>query len=287
MSLSDSAAVPKKPGAASLPCLLQVHRLSKQFRSRHSWSSRATLVGALNGIDLDLEQGSSLAVVGESGAGKSTLALCIAQLERADSGEVWFEGAELTRLTRDELNPFRRKIQVIFQDSASALNPRLTVAEIVAEPLKISAAGSRSERKQRALDCLEQVRLTAEHAARSPLQLSGGQRQRVAIARALTLAPKLLILDEAFSGLDLLVQEQILDVLRELQRAHSLTYLMITHDLGLATTFASQLAIMDEGKIVEHGATAKILSDPQHPQTKALLAAAPRFPQQLAAGGSA
>jgi ABC-type oligopeptide transport system ATPase subunit len=244
-------------------------------------------VAALQGIDLELAPGCSLAVVGESGAGKSTLALCIARLERADSGEVWFDGTELTRLSRSELAPWRRKIQMIFQDSASALNPRLNVAEIVAEPLTIGKSGRAGERRQRALECLEQVGLKPEHAARSPLQLSGGQRQRIAIARALTLAPKLLILDEAFSGLDLLVQEQILDLLRDLQRAHSLSYLMITHDLGLAGVFAEQLAIMYRGKIVEQGATAKILAEPQHPQTKALLAATPRFPQRLAARGGA
>ena len=285
MTSSGFAVTPRESGTGNSP-VLRVSGLNKQFRVRHFWTRNETRVGALQGIDLELARGSTLAVVGESGAGKSTLALCIAQLERADSGEVWFEGKELIRLTREELNPFRRKIQVIFQDSASALNPRLTVAEIVGEPLRIAVPGSRNERRKLALECLEQVRLTPEHASRSPLQLSGGQRQRVAIARALTLAPKLLILDEAFSGLDLLVQEQILDVLRELQRSHSLTYLMITHDLGLAGAFASQLAIMDGGRIVEHGASMKILSDPQHPQTKALLAAAPRFPQRFAAGGN-
>jgi peptide/nickel transport system ATP-binding protein len=176
---------------------------------------------------------------------------------------------------------------VIFQDSASALNPRLNVAKVVAEPLTIGHIGCAGERRRRAIECLEQVGMKAEYAERSPLQLSGGQRQRAAIARALTLAPKLLILDEAFSGLDLLVQEQILDLLRDLQRAHSLSYLMITHDLGLAAVFAEQLAIMHQGKIVEYGTTAKILSEPQHPQTKALLSAAPRFPQRLAAGGGA
>ena len=286
MSLG-SAATQEKSEAPQPGGLLQVHGLTKQFRTRNFWTRRETHVTAIQGIDLELARGATVAVVGESGAGKSTLALCIAQLERADSGDVWFDGTELTCLSQNELALWRRKIQVIFQDSASALNPRLTVSEIVGEPLKIIGIASPAERRQRAFECLEQVGLTSAHAMRSPLQLSGGQRQRVAIARALTLAPRLLILDEAFSGLDLLVQEQILDLLRDLQRAHSLSYLMITHDLGLAGVFAGQLAIMHEGKIVEHGATAQILSEPHHPQTKALLAAAPRFPQRLAAGGSA
>lgn len=286
MSLG-SASTQEKSRNPQAGGFLQVRGLTKQFRTRNFWTGRESLVAAIQAIDLELAPGSNLAVVGESGAGKSTLALCIAQLERADSGEVWFEGTELVRLSLNQLASFRQKIQVIFQDSASALNPRLTITEIVGEPLKISGTSSPGERRQRALQCLEQVGLTPEHATRSPLQLSGGQRQRVAIARALTLAPKLLILDEAFSGLDLLVQEQILELLRDLQRAHSLSYLMITHDLGLAAVFAQQLAIMHQGKIVEHGATAKILSEPYHPQTKALLAAAPQFPQRLAAGGSA
>lgn len=286
MELGSAAALAKFP-TAHPPSFLQVRGLTKQFRVKNFWTRRESCVTALNGIDLEVAQGTTLAVVGESGAGKSTLALCIAELERADSGEVWFDGAELVGLTASELVPIRRKIQVIFQDSVSALNPRLSVLEIVAEPMKITDLGSRDERKHRALECLEQVGLKPEHAARSPLQLSGGQRQRVAIARALTFAPKLLILDEAFSGLDLLVQEQILELLRTLHRDRSLTYLMITHDLGLAGAFAEYIAIMHAGKIVEYGATAKILTEPEHSETKALLAAAPQFPKQLAAGGSA
>jgi ABC-type dipeptide/oligopeptide/nickel transport system ATPase subunit len=186
-----------------------------------------------------------------------------------------------------ELSSVRRKIQLIFQDSASALNSRMSVAELISEPLDIAAIGSRAERRRCVTECLEQVRLGPEHLTRSSLELSGGQRQRVAIARALTLAPKLLILDEAFSGLDLLVQEQILEVLRDLQRTQALTYLLITHDLGLASVFSERIAIMHQGRIVEQGKTSTILSHPKQSQTAALIAAVPKFTMRLAAEGGA
>jgi ABC-type glutathione transport system ATPase component len=277
------AAESSKPGSDTIPTvLLKISALSKTYRSQRFWG-RQESVASLRDINLELEEGMTLAVVGESGSGKSTLALCIA-LERPDSGEVWFEGREITGLSPAELAPVRRKIQVIFQESASALNPRLSAVEVVAEPLRITGLKHLAAR-QRARECMELVGLVPDLSERSPLAMSGGQRQRLAIARALTLTPKLLILDESFSGLDLVIQEQILALLRNLQSAYALAYLLITHDLGLASEMADRLAILHEGHVVEQGPVESVIKNPRHAQTKALLATVPRIAASLGAGG--
>src|SRR5205823_4906118 len=169
------------------------------------------------------------------------------------------------------------------QDSASALNPRLRAIEIVSEPLDISRAGSRQQRRELSYECMRIAGLPPELAARRPLELSGGQRQRLAIARALTLSPELLIFDESFSGLDLILQAEILRLLASLQKSRGLTYLLITHDLSLVISFAAHLAVMQSGRIVESGAVSGVLANPQHPHTQALIAAMPRWPAMQAA----
>jgi ABC-type glutathione transport system ATPase component len=265
--------------------LLRVRALRKKYVGRQTGATHAA--EALRGVDLDASHGRVTAVVGQSGSGKSTLALCIAQLLRADSGNVFFEGIDLTNLNRAQLLPYREKIQLVFQEAGSALSPRQTALQAAVEPLEITKKFTAMQRREQAIECLRAVQLPEDCISRKVLELSGGQRQRVAIARALTLRPKLLILDEAFSGLDLPVQEQILGLLRELQDSFQLTYLLITHDLGLAAVFADEIAIMDRGEIVERGNTTHIFSDSEHPRTKAMLAAIPRFPRVLAAGGDA
>jgi ABC-type glutathione transport system ATPase component len=230
---------------------------------------------ALRGVDLTLARGATLAVVGASGSGKSTLARCVARLEEPSGGEVWFEGVDLLSLSGRRLRPFRERLQLVLQDSAAALDPRLTAAEIVAEPLDILGRGGRRERRRRALELMETVGLGAAWSTRRPLDLSGGQRQSLAIARALAVGPQLLILDEAFAGLDASIQAQIAGLLGEVRERHGLTYLYISHDLALMSVLAEEVAVMFEGRIVERAPAARVFSEPRHPHTRALVAAVP------------
>ncbi len=257
------------------PPLVRVCGLTKRYvgRARH-----AQIVQALAGVDLTITHGSDLALVGQSGSGKSTLARCLARLEEPTSGWIWFEGVDLLARHGRRLLPYRQRIQLILQDSATALDPRLTAAEIVAEPLDVLGRGDGRERRRCALELMEMVGLPAAWGGRRPLELSGGQRQRLAIARALAVKPQLLILDEAFAGLDASIQAQVAALLRELQRRHGLTYLYVSHDLALMSLLADEVAIMFEGRIVEHGAVGRIFADPRHPHTRALIAAVPSLP---------
>ena len=232
---------------------------------------------ALDGVDLTLERGSTLALVGETGSGKSTLARCLALLERPDAGSIRYLGQDLLAIDRRRLPALRRQIQLIFQDPASALNPRFSAAEVVAEPLRIQKINPRA-RRRRALEAMEQMGLLARWADRRPGQLSGGQRQRLAIARALVSEPRLLILDEALSALDLSVQARIINLLLELQTAHDLTYLLISHDLRVVGHLADELAVLFQGIIVDQGPVAKILRRPGHQHTRRLLEATPALP---------
>lgn len=272
-----------RPGSAPL---LIVRGLKKAYSRRSNlWSRHVEAVQAISGVDLEVARGSTLAVVGQSGSGKSTLATCIAQLEQPDAGEIWFDGTALATLKPAQLGAYRRRIQLIFQDSAQALNPRMRVNEIIAEPLEIARAGNKSGRHSTVAKVMEMVALSPDLGKRSALQLSGGQRQRVAIARAMVLNPELLIFDEAFSGLDLIVQEEIIGLLHSLQAARGLTYIIIAHDFGFSCQIASHMAVMNEGKIVEQGETRQIVTNPMAPQTKVLLASIPRFPRHIATAG--
>ena len=196
-------------------------------------------------------------------------------MESPTTGEIWFAGENLAALKQNQLSPFRRQIQLIFQDPASALNPRFTASEIIAEPLVIQREGTKPLRRERALNLMDQVGLPASSEHKRPFEFSGGQRQRLAIARALALEPKLLILDEALSSLDLSNQEMILKLLANLQTAHSLAYLHISHDLRLVSQFADEVAVMNDRTIVEHKRAAELFARPEHSYTKALLAAMP------------
>jgi ABC-type glutathione transport system ATPase component len=233
---------------------------------------RAEGFTAVNSVSFSILPGSTLALVGESGSGKSSLALCLACLERATAGQIWFEGRDVAVLEEKELRSVRPKLQLVFQDPANSLNPRWTVGEIVAEPLVVQERVSRRERDARAAQVLERVGIGAEYLERRPQELSGGQRQRVAIARALILEPKLLILDEVLSALDCSIQAQIANLLVDLQRKSGLGYLFITHDLRMAAHLADEIAVMSRGKIVEHGTAEAILRDARSSEAQSLLA---------------
>ncbi|HTZ75851.1 MAG TPA: ATP-binding cassette domain-containing protein [Candidatus Aquilonibacter sp.] len=230
---------------------------------------------AFTDVNLAVDQGDTLAIVGESGAGKSSLARCVALLERPDGGEICHGGRNVAHLTGRDLLPFRREVQLMFQDSSSALNPRISAAELIAEPLLVQGVGTPARRRERALDLMRAVGLDPESANKRPLEFSGGQRQRIALARALALEPKLLILDEALSSLDVAHQEAMLGLLTDLQAEHSLAYIHISHDLRLVSRFARQVAVMHNGKIVEQSTAEELFARPRHPYTQQLLDAMP------------
>lgn len=232
------------------------------------------MIDALVDAELEIAPGCMTALVGESGSGKSTLASCLAMLEKPDRGEIWFEGKEISLYSGRELAPLRPKIQMVFQDSAGALNPRFSAAQIIEEPLEIQHRESGRRLRLRACEVMEEVGLSSDWAERSPLEFSGGQRQRLAIGRAIALKPTFLILDESLSGLDLSTQAQILNLLLDLKATHALTYLLISHDLSLVGQIADFVAVMHQGRIVEYGASPQVLGNPQHEQTRALLASA-------------
>jgi ABC-type glutathione transport system ATPase component len=257
-----------------MPLMAALH-LSKHYVQGRWFSPNRSRITALDDVSLIVYPRSTLALVGESGSGKSTLGRCLASLEEPDSGEIWLEGTNLLTLTSRELFAVRRRIQLIFQDSAAAMNPRFTAAEIVTEPLAIQERAGKKGRRERALTLMERVGLLPQWADRSPLEFSGGQRQRLAIARALALKPRFLILDEALSGLDLSIQAQIANLLLQLQASFSLTYLYISHDLRLAGHLADEVAVMHRGKIVESGNVSNVFSQPQHPHTRGLIASIP------------
>ena len=267
--------------------ILQIRGLSKQYVSRDALMRRRAGVIALQDVSFEVGTGETVAVIGESGSGKSTLARCIVRMEEADSGEILFRGTDLAKLTMSELRPFRSQVQLIVQDSAGSLNPRFTAAEMIEEPLVIQGIGTGGERRKRAAELIEQVGLETDWAERRVTQFSGGQRQRLAIARVLALRPALLILDEALTGLDLSTQAQVLNLLLELKNSYGLTYLFISHDLGLVSRVADRIAVMQGGRIVECGKPQDILQRPQHPQTIALVNSALAMRREMKAQGAA
>jgi ABC-type glutathione transport system ATPase component len=261
--------------AQSRDSLVRIEHLCKTYVQRRPVSRAKHLVNGLDDANLTVPRGATLALIGESGSGKSTLARCLALLEKPSAGEIWFDDRNLLQLAPHELFELRGRIQLIFQDPASALNPRMTALEIVAEPLAIRKRGSKSDQRAHSLEWIARVGLPRGCERKRPMEFSGGQRQRLAIARALVLAPQLLILDEALSSLDLANQQMILELLAELQREHTLTYLHIAHDLRLVADLADEIAVMHEGRIVEQQCTAKLLADPEDSYTRELLLAMP------------
>lgn len=253
--------------------LLSARRIAKRYEQKSPLSGTKLFVEALRGVDLDVQRGATAALVGESGTGKSTLVRCLALLEKPTSGEIEFEGRELLKLSGAELFRARREIQIVFQDPTSSINPRMTAAEIVAEPLEIQREGTKDGRRDAAIALLDQVGLPPSSAEKLPFEFSGGQRQRIAIARALALRPRLLILDEAFSNLDLATRDSLLRLLSELQARHSLTYLHVSHDLRLVAETASEVFVMYDGKIVEHARTSDLFARPRSEYARMLIEA--------------
>jgi ABC-type glutathione transport system ATPase component len=237
-------------------------------------------VTAAREIDFEVNSGRTLAIVGASGSGKSTVARCVTRLEWPDSGQILIDGTDIARLGSRKLLPFRSKIQMIFQDAATSMNTRFSASEVIEEPLLIQNR-NRPERRDSAAALMKEVGLSTDWLDRPVMEFSGGQRQRLAIARALALRPKLLVLDEALSGLDLSTQAQIANLLLDLQAAHSLSYLLISHDLTLVARMADTIAVMSEGQIAESGETQRIISHPEHPETRKLLAAAKAAERKL------
>jgi peptide/nickel transport system ATP-binding protein len=255
--------------------MLEALHLRKRYVQGRWYSKNKFQVTALDDVSLTIRPNCRFALVGESGAGKSTLGRCLSRLEKPDSGEIRFEGSSLLDLSAKGLRALRTKIQLIFQDSATAMNPRFSALEVVEEPLLIQASIPRRARRELTLATMEQVGISPQSAQRSLLEFSGGQRQRLAIARALVLKPRVLILDEALSSLDFQTQEQIVRLLLDLQSSLSLAYLFITHDLRLAAGVADHMAVMQSGSIVESGTVSALFSAAKHPHTRMLLASMP------------
>ena len=253
-----------------MTALLEVRDLVKHFTVGRG------IVRAVDGVSFSIERGETLGLVGESGCGKTTTGRCILQLERPTSGTVRFEGRELTTLNQTELRAVRRKMQVIFQDPYSSLNPRMTVGQIIAEPIAVhNVVSGAAARAARVKDLLNRVGLLSQHANRYPHEMSGGQRQRVGIARALAMEPSLIVCDEPVSALDVSIQAQIINLLEDLQAEFGLTYLFIAHDLAVVRHISDRVVVMYLGKIAEMADRKTIYDGPQHPYTRALLSAVP------------
>ena len=257
--------------------LLRVEGLVKHFGVEQGVlaSRLGKKVHAVDGVSFTVEQGETLGLVGESGCGKSTAGRCIIRLLEPTAGSVVFDGTDVRALKGKGLQAFRRDVQFIFQDPYAYLNPRMTIGEIVTEPLVVHAIGTPEERRARAKELLEVVGLNPEHINRYPHEFSGGQRQRIGIARALALNPRLIICDEPVSALDVSIQAQVINLLDELQDKFGLTYLFIAHDLSVVRHISDRIAVMYLGKIVEIGDWKGLYDEPHHPYTQSLLSAVP------------
>jgi oligopeptide/dipeptide ABC transporter ATP-binding protein len=260
--------------------LISIQSISKEFGTRHSLSRLLTgkpalTIHALNGVDLSVHRGETLGIVGESGCGKSTLARCLVRLIEPDDGRICFEGKDIGTMSPAEIRVFNRRVQMIFQDPYSSLNPRMTVQQVLMEALSVHAMRTRSESPGRVAELIDLVRLPRDSLDRYPHQFSGGQRQRIGIARALAVEPEVLVADEIVSALDVSVQAQVINLLLQLQEKLRLTIVFVAHDLRLVRHVSHRVAVMYLGSVVEIAPTAALVASPRHPYSKALLDAAP------------
>jgi ABC-type glutathione transport system ATPase component len=267
--------------------LLRIRGLCKKYVRGGLWQKRER-VDAVVGVDFEIARGQTLALVGPSGSGKSTVARCVSRLERPELGEILIRGTDIAQLKGSELFPYRSRIQLVFQDAITSMNPRFSALEVIEEPLVIQSQRGRGEdnlgnRRDLVRRLMEEVGLSPDWMHRSILHFSGGQGQRLALARSLVLSPELLVLDEALSGLDLSTQAQIANLLLDLQASHNLTYLLISHDLPLVARLADVIAVMSEGRTVEVGPSQHIISHPEHAATTKLVASAQAAASNLAA----
>ncbi len=264
------------PAANGADVILRVKNLKKHFPiMKGVFRRQVGAVRAVDGVSFDIRRGETLGLVGESGSGKSTTGRVILQLEDATQGEVMFEDIDLTQTRGNKLRSLRPRMQMIFQDPHASLNPKMTVASIIGEPLFEHGTARGPERKQRIEELLSLVGLEPKHANRYPHEFSGGQRQRIGIARALALNPDFIVADEPIAALDVSIQAQVVNLLEDLQEVLGLTYLFISHDLSMIRHIADRVAVMYLGKIMELGEVDQLYNDPKHPYTKALLSAVP------------
>ena len=281
MSMDGTIEAPASPTPAAKPAdetLVQVRNLKMHFPVTEGAIIPRVVahVKAVNGITFDIKKGETLGLVGESGCGNTTTGRCILQLEKATSGEIIYDGKDLTKLNKEEMRPMRQRIQVIFQDPYSSLNPRMTIGDIIAEPMMVhKTEPDAAARDKRVRELLSVCGLNPKFAERYPHEMSGGQRQRVGIARALAVRPEFIICDEAVSALDVSIQAQVINLLEDLREQFDLTYLFISHDLSVVRHLCQRVAVMYLGNMVELAETDELFDNPLHPYTQALLEAVP------------
>ncbi|MBP3965353.1 ABC transporter ATP-binding protein [Paenibacillus lignilyticus] len=256
--------------------LVEVRGLKKHFtKSTDVWGRPTEVLKAVDGVSFGIKRGETFGLVGESGSGKSTVGRCLLRLYDYTAGEVHFDGHELSSLGERQLKPFRRRIQSIFQDPYSSLNPGMNVLELIGEPMDIHGLHRGAERKDAVAALLERVGLKREHLLRYPHEFSGGQRQRISIARALSVRPDFVVCDEPISALDVSVQAQVINMLEDLQQEFGLTYLFIAHDLSMVRHISDRIGVMYGGRLVEVASSEELYENPLHPYTKALLSSIP------------
>ena len=255
---------------------IDVRNLKKTYTKHTGFlNTKSFTVNALDDVSFSVKKGQCLAIVGESGSGKSTLAKTVMKLLSPDSGEINFMKQNIVNLSSDETRVFRKKIQMIFQDPFSSLNPKFTIRQILSEPLEIHMMGDKDEIESKVIEHIKLVGLSEDDLSRYPHQFSGGQRQRICIARALIIKPEVIVCDEPVSALDVSIQAQILELLKKLQKKFQLTYLFITHDLRVVKYIADEVIVLQNGKLVEKGAVSKLFNKPSTDYTKALIEAIP------------